>query len=341
MTPPVYLNYVYCDHPASFANAVFFLRSAPYLILDCEGNNLGRAEGSVTLICVGTPFAEHIFLFDMLSPFLTRRDIDGLLHLFSDENILKIVWDGRMDHLEIWTTYGVSLQGVLDLQVAEVMSRFYIRGEGEDARARRLRNHLSIPAAKKLTGRYDGLHAVIGLQRCWKECGYTEESGKDPEVMSMHKSMGSAMWSYRPLSEQLLQYAAKDILLIGVLYPHFCRSGWIPRDPVQYAVLLAQCQRYVSAHVEQGKSANADVFRPCGIVPLDVLTEPFGPKFICFACNRALSISAFEMQPKPPLQTSKAVLNETTAPLRSTRCRLCFALALKNNPNLDQTWLNA
>ncbi len=178
-SPPVHLNYVYCDRPQSFANAVQFLRMAPYLILDCEGKNLGRAGGSVTLICVGTPFAEYIFLFDVLSPFLTRYDIDGLLALFQDKGVLKVVWDGRMDFLEIWSTFGVPLRGVLDLQIAEVMSRYQVRGEGDDGRLRRLQQSLHIPASQKWHERYDYLHPVVGLQRCWKECGYAEDCGKD------------------------------------------------------------------------------------------------------------------------------------------------------------------
>jgi exonuclease 3'-5' domain-containing protein 1 len=177
--PPVRLNYVYCDRPDSFAHAVQFLRHAPYLILDCEGKELGRAGGSVTLICVGTPFAEHIFLFDVLCPLITRRDIDGLLSLFSDKNILKVVWDGRMDYLEIWSTYGVALQGVLDLQIAEVMSRYQVRGEGDEGRLRRLQHQLKIPRNNKWHERYDYLHVVVGLQRCWWQCGYNEDCGKD------------------------------------------------------------------------------------------------------------------------------------------------------------------
>ncbi|KAI0685374.1 ribonuclease H-like domain-containing protein [Cytidiella melzeri] len=335
--PPVHLNYVYCDRPESFAHAVSVLRSAPYIILDCEGRNLGRAGGSVTLICVGTPFAEYIFLFDVISPLVTRRHIDGLLALFQDQNIMKVVWDGRMDFLEIWCTYGAVLRGVLDLQIAEVMSRYQVRGEGEDGRLWRLQAQLSISSANKWHERYDYLHAVVGLQRCWKECGYDEDCGKDPEIMHMHKALGSAMWASRPLTEQLLQYAARDILLIGVLYPHFIRSQWIPREPALFFTLLDQCQRYVSAHIEQGKCTDKDIFKPCGIIPLDVLTEPFGPRYLCFACNRPLSRTAFETKQDTHSQASKPAARNA---LRSARCRLCVALAFKKYPKTEQTWVS-
>lgn len=179
--PPVPLNYVYCDSPATYASAVWVLRNAPYLILDCEGNNLGRAGGCVTLICAGTPFAEHIFLFDLLSTTITPRDIYSLLQILADRNVLKIVWDGRMDYLEIFTSYGIVLDGVLDLQVVEVASRMLVRGEGDADRLDRLRRSYLPHHFVKRVEQCRGLHAVVGLQRCWTDCGYAREVGKDRE----------------------------------------------------------------------------------------------------------------------------------------------------------------
>lgn len=183
---PVPLNYLYCDSPATYASAVWILRNAPYLILDCEGNNLGRAGGCVTLICVGTPFAEHIFLFDLLSTIITPRDVYSLLQLLADPGLLKVVWDGRMDYLEILSSYGIMLEGVLDLQVVEVASRTSVRGEGELDRLERLRrSYLSHSSVKRVEQCRD-LHAVIGLQRCWTDCGYAREVGKDRKYRTRH-----------------------------------------------------------------------------------------------------------------------------------------------------------
>ncbi|KAJ3554005.1 hypothetical protein NM688_g3324 [Phlebia brevispora] len=340
--PPVpdTLNYIFCNTPADFHNAVWVLRHHPYLILDCEGHDLGRAGGCVTLVCVGTPLAEHIFLFDVISPHLSRYDIDALLNLFNDRNILKVVWDGRMDYLELWSTYGVSLENVLDLQVAEVVSRGVVRGEGEIQRMKRLQqSYISTQVSDRLGARLDGLHAVIGLQRCWKECGFPAGNGKDPAVVKMHKSIGSRMWVERPLTEQLLQYAAKDILLIGILYAQFSKQGWIPRLPSDYYYLLGQCQRYVSAHREQGKSAAVDAFKPCQIMPLDVLDHPVGPKYRCNACHRYLSLATYEtVQGVAPRQASTSEVPRITT-LRRPRCRLCQILALRAGFRMDQTYL--
>ncbi|KIP09340.1 hypothetical protein PHLGIDRAFT_333751 [Phlebiopsis gigantea 11061_1 CR5-6] len=336
--PPVPLNYLYCDSPATYASAVWILRNAPYLILDCEGNNLGRAGGCATLICVGTPFAEHIFLFDLLSTIITPRDAYSLLQLLADPGILKVVWDGRMDYLEILSSYGIMLEGVLDLQVAEVASRTSVRGEGEPDRLDRLRRSCLSHSIVKRVEQCRELHAVIGLQRCWTDCGYDRDVGKD--LMRMHKDKGCEMWLRRPLTEQLLQYAAKDILLIGVLYPHFQRSGWIPNDHTEYVRLLEQSRRYISAHREQGKSTDLDVFRPCALMPLDTLAEPLGPLHRCTACNRFLSYSAFETcEGAAPSSGSHLASSTRIALLRRPRCRLCSILALKNGLRMDDRWL--
>lgn len=154
----------------------------PYLVLDCEGYNLGQENGCVTLICLGTAYGEHIFLFDLISPYITREHVFSLLSILADPHILKVVWDGRMDYLEIWSSFGVALDGVLDLQIAEVVSRGF-RGEEDRDRVSRLqRGYLRSPRGSKIVPHsMDSLHAVIGLQRCWELCGYPSEVGKDRE----------------------------------------------------------------------------------------------------------------------------------------------------------------
>ena len=172
--------YYMCNTFADCHFAYQILYQAPFLILDCEGNNLGRAGGCVSLICVGTPLAEHIFIFDTLSPALSPRDFAPLWHLFSSPVIVKIVWDGRMDYLELWSSYGVRLECVLDLQVAEVVSRTTMRGEGEQHRLGRLAtSFFSKNAVQKHKEQYEGINVLIGLQQCCQESGLGDEFVKD------------------------------------------------------------------------------------------------------------------------------------------------------------------
>lgn len=178
------LNYTLCDSPTVFEQALHHLSHSTFLILDCEGNTLGRAGGSLSLICVGTPLAHHIYVFDVLCPALSKKDFEPLWQLFQNPHIIKIVWDGRMDFLELWSSYGIALQGVLDLQVAEVVSRIVLRGEGELERLTRLTyGNFTKQAVWGHVPQYAQLHAVIGLAKCCKESGFGEEFGKDRKFL--------------------------------------------------------------------------------------------------------------------------------------------------------------
>ena len=131
------------------------------------------------------------------------------------------------------------------------------------------------------------------------------------------------MWEQRPLTEQLLQYAAKDILLIGILYADFYRRGWIPRTPKEFTSLIIQSQRYVSAHREQGKSPPTDVFKPCQVMPLDVLDDPIGALYPCLSCHRWLSLSAYDTyQDIAPTSQGTSHSTRQWPLMRRPRCRL-------------------
>ncbi len=95
-----------------------------------------------------------------------------------------------MDYLELWSTYGIMLQGVLDLQVAEVVSRIALRGEGELERLTRLTyGSFSQTAVWGHVPQYAQLHAVIGLAKCCKESGFGDEFGKDRKsLISLYPS---------------------------------------------------------------------------------------------------------------------------------------------------------
>lgn len=159
------------------------------------------------------------------------------------------------------------------------------------------------------------------------------------EVVRMHHSIGSRMWVQRPLSEQLLQYAAKDILLIGILCAEFGKQGWLPQQQSDYQYLLGQCQRYVSAHRDQGKSAEADIFKPCQIMPLDVLDHPVGTTHVCAACRRSLSLAAYETYNGVALKPGAETAAPVPAILRRPQCRLCEVLASKAGYKLDHRYM--
>ena len=152
-------------------------------------------DGALSLICVGTAFAQFIFLFDIVA--LTRYDLQSLLS-FLGSKVMKVVWDGRLDYIELWSTYGVSIgKNVCDLQVAEVLSRSTFRAERDDERLSRLVTYFG-PQVWKNPLQFAGIHRVVGLQQCLEENGYKGLVGKDREclyLVSRHFFLGSSAYA--------------------------------------------------------------------------------------------------------------------------------------------------
>ncbi|EPQ51320.1 hypothetical protein GLOTRDRAFT_123248 [Gloeophyllum trabeum ATCC 11539] len=284
------VKFSYCDTRSTFDRAISGLRSSRVLLLDCEGLDIGMQGGALSLICVGTESAKAIYVFDV--PMLRDNgvNVNPLLRLLMREDITKITWDGRMDFLEIYETYGIEMKGVLDLQLAEVMSRKGVRKEGERQRTHRLATrYFGFQAVKTQQELFKGIHIVLGMTQCLKDNNLGEGVEKDPQVVAMHRANGSALWMERPLSERLLRYAATDIYLISLLYEDFLTRGWINRKSTQG--LCAYSQEYVSTYQDLGR-LDADNVLQKG--PLIMLWELEGErKHECSGCGRFKPIECY------------------------------------------------
>lgn len=145
------------------------------------------------------------------------------------------------------------------------------------------------------------------------------------EVVSMHRANGGAPWLNRPLSPQLLKYAANDIRAMLLLYTLFLQRNWINLSSLPK--LKDQSKRYIIAQQQQGRSDDTNAFRMGCLLPLDVLTPPTGTLEYCLGCKRDLSLHSFEN-----------LWKEGTI-VRRPRCRLCAVIAEKRKMSPDQHWL--
>jgi exonuclease 3'-5' domain-containing protein 1 len=118
----------------------------------------------------------------------------------------------------------------------------------------------------------------------------------------------------RPLSTQLLNYAAHDIYAIAALYEHFRVVKYIPKDCTS---LLRWSNRYISVHLARGPPHRDDIYRKGPFLPLDIITSPSGPQVECKGCMRSLSASHFELDSR----------KERTIAF----CRVCEAMKVKAN----------
>lgn len=173
-------SYTLCADEDSVAAAIPFLSQASYIIVDCEGQSIGRGNGVLSLMCIGTPNAKNVFLFYTLALSRDEPAMAPLINLLESKEKTKIMWDGRQDFLEIFERYGVKLGSVLDLQLAEVVSRSASRGENERNRLYRLRSgYRSLDGVNISDEQLEGIHIVVGLQKCLLQSGLASQISKD------------------------------------------------------------------------------------------------------------------------------------------------------------------
>ncbi|RPD70656.1 hypothetical protein L226DRAFT_514191 [Lentinus tigrinus ALCF2SS1-7] len=315
--------------------AAVALARHPTIILDCEGQDFGSSKGILSILSIGSyPPSDTIYLFDILAlrdkhnPFLAP-----LLSLLRNPNINKLVWDGRSDFLELALTYDITIEGVLDIQLAEVMQRpTYLNTHSltyftkSKAVMKDIRNNPRL---------LDGIHRLLGLDSCAANLRVINAlGGKDPAVTNLHRTDGGSMWLHRPLPAMLLDYAAHDIWLISRV-----ADVLLPRVSVEQ--LREASARYMRVYpTREAKEAHVPL-ELSKFVPLDVVDAPLpgAPRYYCARCERTLSLSCFGTRQTPteeaegdsdtPVNVCSTVL---TGPAfqRWTVCHLCVLIACRN-----------
>ena len=178
-------RFTLCDTYEAAAQAAEVLSRHSTLILDCEGRTIGMPDGALSIIAIGDSAASHVYLFDTLS--LCNKQHPLLSHLFTllrRPDIVKLVWDGRSDFFEIADTYGVLMQGVLDLQLAEVAQRARKSGKPKGWRAGHTLDYFKKMSDELLADptALNGIHRLFGLAHCAGLFQVLDESGgKDRE----------------------------------------------------------------------------------------------------------------------------------------------------------------
>ncbi|KAI0028044.1 ribonuclease H-like domain-containing protein, partial [Vararia minispora EC-137] len=211
--------YKLCANAYDVLSALADVSRYPHVMLDCEGRVLGKVGGALSLLCLGTPEPgpeQRIYAVDVpgirylptahaaVADFLARRDI------------AKVVWDGRMDYIELCEVFGVEPASFLDLQVAEVLARANVLGEvGQERLARLHRLFGDIELDPVL---FAGIHVVLGMQAAMQMYAPSIPMHKDPVVEGIHKKRQSHLWLVRPVPFALLHYAAVDIRLLAHLF---------------------------------------------------------------------------------------------------------------------------
>ncbi|KAK0444095.1 ribonuclease H-like domain-containing protein [Armillaria borealis] len=272
-------EYVLCADTGTVAAAVPVLSSYSHLVVDCEGDQLGCRGGRLSLLTI-TPIraaSDHVptYIFDLLR--LKRKNIRRVFDLLRDASRVKIFFDGRMDYSALWHEYDVHVVGVIDMQLADLHSR-QARGETESKRLGRLRAYLPQNMITKKSGECRTLACLSSLASCVQEHLRTNESKGNVD----HKR-----WLERPLSQEQLGYAAKDVRLIGRIYEHFKAQNYLTEN------LPEQSERYVT-HWEARQPEKDRYFNSHCLLPLDIIDyDARRPTKRCDGCERLLAVQCF------------------------------------------------
>ncbi|OCB88709.1 hypothetical protein A7U60_g4184 [Sanghuangporus baumii] len=205
-----------CTTAESISLALEKLLDAEYVFLDCEGRDLGCAPGALSLISIGTPHAAEVYLFDVLA-----LPQDSLQLLFNSILSLtpsaraktKVVWDGRMDYVELFYSHSCPIENVLDLQLIDVLSRAK-RGETEHRRlCRFVRRTFPMSEVRKL--QLEEVYVLNGMDDAMREHkidGVEMKNGKFPKLLIIPEFYSSMSIGY-------IQHLSKSFT--QTIYPRY------------------------------------------------------------------------------------------------------------------------
>lgn len=319
-----------CETQESVELAAAALSKAPYVVLDCEGRDLGTQDGQLSILSLGTPHAQEIYVIDFVT--LSPDALQPILSLLAGDKVRKVVWDGRMDFNELFYAFSTAIDtNVLDLQVVDIKSR-EIRGHTESMRKRRLSRH-DFPFPEVLRLQLEDLHRLSSLDYALEEHSVRNVAAKESQyslrsclysnsslhftaesVADMHSQNESDKWLQRPLPELLLQYAANDITRIAGMYDKFVEKNYLLEPEEQLEALLRQSTRYVGTFRDTGRPAKDNALLQSGIMPFHVFApelDGWSADKLCKNCKTFLPLTYFPFVPG------------TKRRYRRENCRIC------------------
>lgn len=153
--------------------------------LDCEGINLG-VKGQLTLVELGTTRGEA-FIFDVLTCPQIMTD-GGLKALLESDRVIKVIHDCRNDSVNLFTQFHTILRNVFDTQSAHAVLQYQEQGK-------------QVYKVKNLS-----LNTLCEL--------YNAPINPMKDQLKSVYRRDQKYWARRPLSRDMLLYAAGDVLVL-------------------------------------------------------------------------------------------------------------------------------
>jgi len=273
------VSYTICNTVDALDAALRILSLMDRVFLDCEGVELGSEGGTLSIISLGAmikkkpnePETLVVFLIDVPALRSRRnRNIQRIMAFLESKAPSKVMFDGRMDASEFFHRFGVELEGVVDLQVADILSRTK-RHENIEQQLGRLTSFVPKWEIQRNRAVYSRLTRLNGLAAALWEHGIDVAPKRSMLIILMISrnadiwtEMDHTKWLERPLDLAYVQYAVEDIQKIQILYDTFVKNGYIPAPGLEEKSTL-----YIGQHYA-GRPAVIDPYKSHGLLPLGI-----------------------------------------------------------------------
>jgi hypothetical protein len=190
------MTIAYINKKKQLAKVRHYIEHEPIVLVDLEGDQLGP-RGTITLIQINTYRTAVCYLIDVLEigdDELKRPD-GWIRRLFEHKTQVKVMWGGLQDAANLWHSYKIKVECMLDLQVVE---QYY-------------RERLKVNAGYPYYVKHPDPKQPISLETAYK--AFDPEGGvllKFKANQAQHKQ-NYHVWAERPLDQNLLNYAAFDV----------------------------------------------------------------------------------------------------------------------------------
>ena len=179
----------------------------PSLYLDLEGIKLSR-NGLISIMQIFVQPTDQVYLLDILILRETAFNTPGqsgtdLRAILQSESVPKVFFDVRNDADALFAHFGVSMEGVVDVQLMEVASRRhskrFLAGLGK-----------CIEKDAQLKG-----EAI----KQWKA---TKDKGLS--LFAPERGGSYEIFKNRPLQEDIIAYCAQDVIYLPLLWDIYSKS---------------------------------------------------------------------------------------------------------------------
>ena len=244
------------------------------IALDLEGRNLGKA-GDIGLLQIALENGST-FMFDLAG---MEKISSSLKEILETESIKKIMFDCRQDSSALFYKLDTKLDGVADLQLKEILAR----EDSTDEARMRLHGALyfrSVEGSKEL---YNDVIRLNSFSKCLEEHGIGNVVLKNKVSASMKSD--EHYWMKRPLSQDALNYAKQDVLLLFELADFLYSSGGVDAAITDIG-LLACSKKYSKLKIVDNVASK---YLNHALLPLNILDETSIHYWNCICCKRNIS----------------------------------------------------